>query len=91
MLITIRIIIQGKVQGVFYRQSAREKAISLGITGTACNLPDETVEIIATGNNEQLEQFIKWCGTGPSRAIVTNIESTPLPLQTFENFSIIRF
>lgn len=91
MLITIRIIIQGKVQGVFYRQSAREKAITLGITGTVCNLPDETVEIIATGNNEQLEQFIQWCESGPPRAIVSDIESTPLPLQTFENFSIIRF
>ena len=90
MLQTIRINVQGKVQGVFFRQSTREKAIELGITGTVKNLKDGSVEVIATGTNEQLQVLTQWCNHGPSRAVVININSTPLPLQSFENFIIIR-
>ena len=87
---TIHLIIEGKVQGVFYRQSTREKATQLGITGTIRNLKDGSVEIIATGTPEQLEQLTQWCNQGPPKAVVTNIKSTPLPLQSFNNFIITR-
>ena len=87
---TIRLIVEGKVQGVFYRQSTREKAAELGVTGTVKNLPDGTVEIIATGTPDQLEQLTQWCNHGPPRAVVTKVSSTPLPLQPFRNFIIIR-
>ena len=87
---TIRLIIEGNVQGVFYRQSAKEKADKLGISGTVRNLKDGSVEIIATGNPGQLEQLIQWCNLGPPKAVVTNITSTPLPLQPFNNFVILR-
>ena len=87
---TIQIIIEGKVQGVFYRQSAKEKADRLGIRGTIRNLKSGSVEIVATGSSVQLEQFIRWCNQGPPRAVVTNITSTPLPLQSFDNFVILR-
>ena len=87
---TIRLIVEGKVQGVFYRQSAKEKADKLGITGTVRNLKNGDVEIIATGAAGQLEQLIQWCNQGPPRAVVTNITSTPLTLQTFHNFIILR-
>lgn len=90
MLVTIRLIVEGKVQGVFYRQSTREKAISIGIKGTVKNLSDGNVEIIATGTAEQLEQLIQWCNQGPPRAVVTKVSSTPLPLQPFTDFIIIR-
>ena len=87
---TIRLIIGGKVQGVFFRQSAKEKAVHLGITGTVRNLQDGSVEIIATGTPEQLEQLTQWCNHGPPKAVVTNIKSTPLPLQPFQNFTVTR-
>lgn len=90
MLETIRLIVEGKVQGVFYRQSTREKAIALGITGTVKNLPDGRVEIIATGTPEQLNRLTRWCNQGPPDAVVTKVSSTPLPLQSFHNFIIIR-
>jgi len=48
------------------------------------------VEIIATGSSLQLEQFIQWCNQGPPRAVVTNITATPLTLQPFHNFIILR-
>jgi len=87
---TIRLIVEGEVQGVFYRRSAKEKADKLGITGTVRNLKDGKVEIIATGSSLQLEQFIQWCNQGPPRAVVTNITATPLTLQPFHNFIILR-
>lgn len=90
MLQTIRLIVEGKVQGVFYRQSTREKATATGIKGTVKNLPDGNVEIIATGTTDQLEQLTQWCNQGPPRAVVTKVSSTPLPLQPFSNFIIIR-
>ena len=90
MLQTISVIVKGKVQGVFYRQSTREQARILQITGTVKNLPDGSVEIIATGTSEQLNQFTTWCRQGPSRAVVTDLIITPLSLQSFNDFSIIR-
>ncbi|MBS1577110.1 MAG: acylphosphatase [Bacteroidetes bacterium] len=90
MLQTVRLIVEGKVQGVFYRQSTREKAMIMGIKGTVKNLADGNVEIIATGTEEQLEQLAHWCHQGPPRSIVTKVSSTPLPLQPFSNFIIIR-
>lgn len=91
MLQTISIIISGKVQGVFYRQSAKEKASMLGITGFVNNLPDKTVYIIATGTKEQLEELIAWCRTGPPKAQVADVLVQPEPLQQFGHFSIRRF
>jgi len=88
---TIRIKIEGNVQGVFYRQSAQEKALALGIKGTVKNCDDDSVEIIATGMKEHLDKLIQWCWEGPPRAVVTNVTTQELPLQQFSYFSIVRF
>ena len=88
---TIKIIIKGRVQGVFFRQSAKEKADHLGIKGTVKNCEDDSVEIIATGEKEQLDKLITWCSEGPPHAVVTEIETQELSLQAFRNFSITRF
>lgn len=90
MLQTISITVEGLVQGVFYRQSTKAKAVDTGITGEIKNKPDGTVHIIATGTDTQLEQFIKWCNRGPEMAIVTNVKIEKLPLQPFKVFSIIK-
>ncbi|MEO7393862.1 MAG: acylphosphatase [Chitinophagaceae bacterium] len=87
---SISILVKGKVQGVFYRQSAKEKALELGIVGQIKNQPDGSVFIIATGDEYQLTQFIKWCRTGPSRAVVSALETSSEPLQNFDTFNIIR-
>lgn len=91
MLQTLSITVSGKVQGVYYRQHTKEKAIELGITGKVKNLRDGTVHIIATGIWEQLEILIEWCKKGPPRAIVTGVEVSEIALQPFEHFSIVRF
>jgi acylphosphatase len=87
---TISIIVSGKVQGVYYRQSTKEKAGELNITGEVRNLPDDSVSIIATGTAEELDQLVEWCRTGPPRARVTSVVTKELTLQAFDKFTITR-
>lgn len=85
---TISILISGKVQGVFFRKCAKEKAIALGITGTVCNLPDGKVKIIATGTEAQLTKLLDWCKVGPPRATVSTVKINELAVENFSGFSI---
>jgi acylphosphatase len=70
---TVHLVIKGKVQGVFYRASTKDKANELGIKGWVKNMPDGNVEVLATGNKDQLKSFIEWCGRGPKQAIVSDV------------------
>ena len=90
MLQTISIIITGKVQGVFFRQSTRDVAQQFGITGQIKNLSNGNVEIIATGTKEQLDKFIACCKQGPPKAIVIDASVEELALQEFTHFTILR-
>jgi acylphosphatase len=87
---TLSILVSGKVQGVYYRHSTKEKAKELGVTGEVKNLPDNNVFIIATGTKEQLDELISWCKQGPARAVVKNIITETITLQYFEEFRIVR-
>lgn len=88
MLQTMSIIVRGRVQGVFYRQSTREKATELNINGFVRNLPDGSVHILATGTIEQLNSFVNWCWQGPRKAIVTDVQQEIRALQQFDSFKI---
>ena len=89
-MVTYSIIIRGKVQGVFFRQTAKEKADKLGIKGTVENLPDDAVAIVASGDQEQLDHFVEWCRQGPPRAKVESLEIDKINPQNFSSFKIIR-
>ena len=67
---SIRIVVSGRVQGVFFRASARDQAIAAGIAGFVRNLPDGRVEIVGQGPTDLLEEFIGWCKEGPPGARV---------------------
>lgn len=90
MLQTVSILVSGKVQGVYYRQSTCEKALELGLTGTVKNLTNGSVLIQASGPSQLLNQFIAWCRQGPAMAEVTNVEVTSIDPTAFVGFSIIR-
>jgi acylphosphatase len=90
MLKTINILVTGKVQGVFYRQSARQLAHELGISGTIKNCADGSVNIRATGTGVQLEHFTNWCRKGPARAVVAEIIIESVSLVEYTGFVIIR-
>lgn len=90
MLQTVSIIVTGKVQGVFYRQSTKEKALELGITGIVKNQPDGSVSIQASGSSGQLNQLIAWCRQGPSRAEVTSVQVETIEPRAFIGFTVQR-
>lgn len=87
---TVHLLIKGKVQGVFYRATAKEVAEELQLTGWVKNTREGHVEAIATGTHEQLQQFIDWCKQGPPRAVVTGVEIRPQDEQGFAAFKVVR-
>jgi len=66
--------IYGHVQGVFFRDSARDEALRLGLSGHVRNLPDGTVELEAEGPQGSLEGLVSWCRHGPPAAAVERAE-----------------
>ena len=90
MLQTISIIISGKVQGVYFRQSTLEKANELNVTGTVKNLADGRVQIVATGTPDALQRLVEWCWVGPRRAKVTDVKQEICVSQNFSSFQIER-
>ena len=87
---TIRLIIKGKVQGVFYRATAKDIADELDVKGWIRNLPDKNVEVTATATEDSLQKFMDWCKKGPPKAIVDEVIIHELNLQHFNDFRIIR-
>ncbi len=85
-----KIIVSGKVHGVFYRASAKEKADEWDIKGFVRNEPNGDVYIEAEGDEDMLYKFIKWCNMGPDRAKVDQIEAIPGELVGFTVFEIRR-
>ncbi|MDQ6757168.1 MAG: acylphosphatase [Bacteroidota bacterium] len=87
---TIHLYIKGRVQGVFYRVTAKKVADKIGITGWIKNRKDDDVEAMATGTQEQLDEFIEWCRRGPEKAEVDEVILTPLTDSAFNNFIIVK-
>ena len=87
---TVRLIIKGKVQGVFYRATAKEVADLIGVKGWVKNLPSNDVEITATAAEDVLQKFIAWCKQGPPKARVDEVIVEELSTEEFKGFKIIR-
>jgi acylphosphatase len=86
-VIARRIIVRGKVQGVFYRNWTMLTARSLRLTGWVRNLSSGEVEILAIGPQEDVEDLERQCRQGPYGAEVTDVTSEKAqiePLRTFE-------
>jgi acylphosphatase len=73
-LARLRILVHGRVQGVFFRHAAAEEARSLGLRGWVKNLPNGDVEIVAEGPRRELKILAAWAHQGPRLARVTGIE-----------------
>ncbi|MBE0447301.1 MAG: acylphosphatase [Actinobacteria bacterium] len=85
------ILIEGRVQGVFFRASMKEEAERYGIKGWVRNLPGGDVEALIEGENAAVDELIKWCWQGPPGAMIDHItvEWEP-PKGEFESFLIKR-
>jgi acylphosphatase len=82
-----RVIAQGRVQGVFFRDSARERARAHGVSGWVRNRDDGAVEAVLEGNREAVERVIRFFDTGPPHASVEHLqveEEEPQGLDGFE-------
>ena len=72
-----RFVVSGKVQGVFFRASARDRAQALGLRGFAKNLPDGRVEVLAAGDDAAIDELAAWLREGPAMARVDDLERMP--------------
>jgi acylphosphatase len=83
-----RISVSGRVQGVYFRVSAKQKALNLGVRGFVQNESDGTVSVEVEGEPNAVEQMVSWCKKGPGLARVKTIEVIELPARNFVSFDI---
>lgn len=74
MIMHIQAKIQGRVQGVFFRESMRKKAEELGVAGFVRNQDDGTVYLEAEAENDTMERFVSWLKQGPPAAEVSKVD-----------------
>lgn len=82
------LFVHGRVQGVFFRASARTVARDLGLAGWVRNCSDGSVEIHAEGDRKKLEELIAWCRQGPDYASVSNIDLNWTEAEGLSSFDI---
>lgn len=70
----VHLIIRGRVQGVFFRQSTRTVALDLGLRGWVRNRTSGEVEMVAEGSRDRIETLVAWCHRGPDAAQVVDVE-----------------
>jgi len=88
--IRVRLVIEGRVQGVFFRDSTRREADRLGVTGWVKNRRDGAVEVLAEGPDDRVRKLVAWCHHGPSHARVIRIHESSEPYQgEFGAFDIV--
>lgn len=87
---TIKAVVSGKVQGVGYRMSTRNRAKQLNLRGYVQNLNNGNVEIVARGEDASVNSLIEWAKSGPPSAVVDNLEIEVVSenLEEFEDFTI---
>jgi len=69
-----RVLVNGRVQGVFFRSETQDEALRKGVTGWVRNLPDGKVEAVFEGEKDKIEALIEYCRRGPPGARVTRVE-----------------
>ncbi|MDE3185416.1 MAG: acylphosphatase [Bacteroidota bacterium] len=87
---TVHLLISGKVQGVFFRDSSRMAAQKLKITGWIKNRQDGKVEAMISGEEKNVKAFVDWCKSGPERAKVEEVIVSTKEKTSFEKFEIKR-
>ena len=91
MDLRVRLIIEGKVQGVWFRDSALKKAVELGVNGWIKNNPNGSVEAVIEGKDHKVREMITWCHKGPPAANVTKVIKTEEDHMDNYSYFSIRF
>jgi acylphosphatase len=84
-----RVVVDGQVQGVFYRVTCAREAAARGLAGWVRNRPDGRVEAVFEGDDGAVEVLVDWCRHGPPGAAVDQIEVWREPAEGLDEFRII--
>ena len=88
--IRVRLIIEGRVQGVWFRESTRREAVSLRVFGWVKNLYDGSVEALIEGPEDRVMKLVSWCHKGPAAADVIKVHQNREEYQgEFNSFDIV--
>lgn len=83
-----RIVVTGRVQGVWYRGAMQQEALRLGLSGWVKNLPDGSVEATAEGAGDRVDELVRWCASGPPAARVAEVTTHDEPVTGYTGFDI---
>ncbi len=87
-LVARRCFVSGRVQGVFFRASTRQRASELGLSGYAVNLADGRVEVLLVGELPAARQLVEWLHRGPPAAQVTRVEVSEVALESLDDVPV---
>jgi acylphosphatase len=87
-VIRYRVLISGRVQGVFFRDTCWRMALAHGVSGWVRNLPDGQVEAVFEGRAEDVDRLVAWARRGPSRAVVAHVAVRAEPPEGLTTFLI---
>jgi acylphosphatase len=83
------VVVSGRVQGVYFRDTCRRMALAAGVRGWVRNRPDGTVEALFEGESEAVEQMVAWAHSGPPEAEVTGVSATSVPASQPVGFRVV--
>ncbi len=83
-----RVVVHGTVQGVFFRDSTRRKAVSAGVSGWVSNRPDGTVEAVFEGDPGAVARMVEWAQQGPRGAAVERVEEADEAAEGLTGFEV---
>ena len=89
MTARLEIAVEGRVQGVGFRQSVQRQARQLGLAGVVKNQPDGSVLIVVEGTDDSVQQLVDWCHDGPSAADVDRVEVSRGSPEGLSGFRIV--
>ncbi len=83
-----RVLVSGKVQDVFFRDSTQREAENAGVGGWVRNLPDGRVEAVFEGDDQAVDRMVAWCREGPDAAEVRDVEAHDEEPEGLSGFSV---
>ena len=87
-MIRCRLLISGRVQGVFFRDTCRRMAQQHGVSGWVRNLPDGKVEAVFEGPAEDVGRLVEWSRRGPRTAVVEDVRVQAEPPEGLSGFQV---
>jgi acylphosphatase len=90
-LVRRRVVVSGRVQGVFFRDSCQRQAAAAGVQGWVRNTNSGDVEAVFEGDGDAVDKMVAWCRVGPSRAMVTSVRVAEEEPEGLTNFRVVGY